>query len=206
MSVHAADEISLAGVRAMLGGCEEMEFVPAEPGSCADVLVVVEDEVVGTGTFAMLRRWQSSSCETGPRVVLVVERFNSEHLLMAVECGVVALLPRADLRESTLVSSVIAVSQGAALLPYRMQGILLDQLHQLRSQVLAPAGFTLSGIETRERDVLQLIAQGLQTDEIAEQLTYSEGTVKNVLYGLMARLRLNSRSHAVAYAMRAGVI
>jgi len=165
---------------------------------------VVVDGTVGTRAFARLRRFRAGGA--GPRAVLVADRFRAEDLLPVVECGASALLTRRELKEGTLAAAITAVSRGAALMPYRLQGVLLDQISQLRSQVLAPAGLTLSGIETRERDVLQLIAEGYQTDEIADRLTYSEGTVKNVLYGMMARLRLNSRSHAVAYAMRAGVI
>ncbi|MEV7043724.1 LuxR C-terminal-related transcriptional regulator [Amycolatopsis sp. NPDC051061] len=204
--VHAADEIGEAGVKAMLTGHEQLHVVPDEPGCRPDVLVVAVDGVVGTSTFALLRRSGAGESRGGPRAVLVADRFKSEDLLLAVECGVAALLSRQELKEGTLASAVVAVSRGAALMPYRLQGILLDQISRLRSQVLAPAGLTLSGIETRERDVLQLIAEGYQTDEIAVRLACSVGTVKNVLYGLMDRLQLNSRSHAVAYAMRAGVI
>ncbi|QKV74017.1 response regulator transcription factor [Amycolatopsis sp. Hca4] len=202
--VHATDEISAAGVEAMLAGRDSLRLVREDPERPPDVLVMVVDGAVGTSTFARLRRFRTGG--SAPRVVLVAERFRSEDLLPAVECGVSALLTRHELREGTLSAAVTAVSRGAALMPYRLQGVLLDQISRLRSQVLAPAGLTLSGIETRERDVIQLIAEGYQTDEIADRLTYSEGTVKNVLYGLMARLRLNSRAHAVAYAMRAGVI
>jgi DNA-binding NarL/FixJ family response regulator len=204
--VHAADEISEAGVKAMLRGHGHIQIVPDDPEYRPDVLVMVVEGVVGTSTFAVLRRFRASGSPRGPRAVLVADGFKSEDLLLAVECGVAALLSRQELKEGTLASAVGAVGRGAALIPYRLQGVLLSQISQLRSQVLAPAGLTLSGIETRERDVLQLIAEGYQTDEIAQQLTYSEGTVKNVLYGLMARLQLNSRSHAVAHAMRAGVI
>jgi DNA-binding NarL/FixJ family response regulator len=40
----------------------------------------------------------------------------------------------------------------------------------------------------------------------AGKLCYSERTVKNVIYELTSRLKLRSRSHAVAYAMRSGLI
>ncbi|KFU75664.1 DNA-binding response regulator, NarL/FixJ family, contains REC and HTH domains [Amycolatopsis lurida] len=204
--VHAADEISEAGVKAMLGGHENLQIVPDGLECRPDVLVVVVEGLVGASTFALLRRFRADASLGGPLVVLVADGFRSEDLLLAVECGVAALLARHELKDGTLASAVGAVGRGAALIPYRLQGVLLSQISQLRSQVLAPAGLTLSGLETRERDVLHLIAEGYQTDEIAQRLTYSEGTVKNVLYGLMSRLRLNSRSHAVAYAMRAGVI
>jgi DNA-binding NarL/FixJ family response regulator len=204
--VHAADETTEAGINTMLSASEQLQLVPHGGAARPDVVVVAVDGVVESNTFALLRQFQGSGTNPGPRVVVVAERFRSEDLLLAVECGVTALLSRSEIREGTMVSAVLAVSRGAGLMPFRLQGILLEQINQLRLQVLAPAGLTLSGIETRERDVLQLIAQGYQTDEIAKQLTYSEGTVKNVLYGLMARLNLNSRAQAVAYAMRSGVI
>lgn len=205
--VHAAGEITAAGVAAMLNASEQVRVLSDGSGTTRpDVVVVVVDGVVGSSTFALLSRLQRGDPASGPRAVVVADRFRSEDLLMAVECGVTALLSRSEIKEGTLTSAVLAVSRGAALMPYRMQGLLLEQINQLRLHVLAPAGLTLSGIEIRERDVLQLIAEGYQTDEIAKRLIYSEGTVKNVLYGLMARLRLSSRSQAVAYALRAGVI
>jgi DNA-binding NarL/FixJ family response regulator len=54
--------------------------------------------------------------------------------------------------------------------------------------------------------VLRLVADGLDTHQIAEKLAYSERTIKNVLYGVMSRLQLRNRAHAVAYALREGYI
>lgn len=204
--VQASDEFTEAGVKTMLGVSEQLQVLTGGPTERPDVILAVVDGVVGSSTFAFLRQFQGTGVTSAPRAVVVADRFRAEDLLVAVECGVTALLSRNEIKEGTLASAVLAVGRGAALMPYRLQGILLDQLTQLRFQVLAPAGLTLFGFETRERDVLQLIAEGYQTDEIAKKLTYSEGTVKNVLYGLMSRLRLNTRSQAVAYAMRAGLI
>jgi DNA-binding NarL/FixJ family response regulator len=54
--------------------------------------------------------------------------------------------------------------------------------------------------------VLRLVAEGFDTAHIAMQLSYSERTVKNVLHDLTTRLQLRNRSHAVAYALREGLI
>ncbi|WP_460429097.1 helix-turn-helix transcriptional regulator [Amycolatopsis oliviviridis] len=204
--MHGGDEITETAVSAMLDANELLQVIAPDPDSRPDVIVVVADDVIGSSTFSFLRRFQSAGGAQGPRVVVVADRFRSEDMLVAVECGVTALLARNEIKESTLASAVLAVHRGAALIPFRLQGILLSQLNQLRLQVLTPAGLTLTGVEARERDVLRLIADGYQTDEIAGILSYSEGTVKNVLYGWMARMRLNSRAQAVAYAMRVGVI
>ncbi|WP_404192078.1 helix-turn-helix transcriptional regulator [Streptomyces tauricus] len=61
-------------------------------------------------------------------------------------------------------------------------------------------------LNSREVDVLRLIAEGKQCDEIALELSYSERTVRYILYGVMKRTRTRNRAHAVSYAIRAGLI
>jgi len=63
-----------------------------------------------------------------------------------------------------------------------------------------------SGPSPRERDVLTLLADGCSTREIAQRLSYSERTIKNVLQDFNTRLQLRNRTQAVAYAVRRGWI
>ncbi|MFE9682058.1 LuxR C-terminal-related transcriptional regulator [Streptomyces sp. NPDC006285] len=65
---------------------------------------------------------------------------------------------------------------------------------------------TVPQLNSREVDVLRLIADGKQLDEIATALSYSERTVRYILYGAMKRTRTRNRAHAVSYAIRAGLI
>ena len=58
----------------------------------------------------------------------------------------------------------------------------------------------------REQQVLALIAAGHPTREVALQLCYSERTVKNVLHDVVTKLNARSRSQAVAFAVREGLI
>src|SRR5918994_2100169 len=58
----------------------------------------------------------------------------------------------------------------------------------------------------REQQVLTLIAEGHPTREVAEQLCYSERTVKNVLHDVVTKLNARSRSQAVAHAVREWLI
>jgi len=85
-------------------------------------------------------------------------------------------------------------------------GQLLGQVGRLQRQVLSPRGLTFTGLTEREIKVLTLIADGHDTNEIAQQLCYSQRTVKNVLHGVTTRLQLRNRTHAVAYAVREGLI
>jgi DNA-binding NarL/FixJ family response regulator len=63
----------------------------------------------------------------------------------------------------------------------------------------------MSGLTERECDILRLLTEGLNTEQIAGRLAYSERTVKNVLHRVMKRQGLRNRAHAAAYAVRACV-
>ncbi len=79
-------------------------------------------------------------------------------------------------------------------------------MSRLQRHVLGPRGLSLSGFTDREVDVLRLLGEGWDTAEIAGKLSYSERTVKNVIHDITTRHQLRNRSHAVAYAVRQGLI
>ena len=85
-------------------------------------------------------------------------------------------------------------------------GRLLRQVGQLQRQVLSPRGLTFSGLTEREAAVLRLLADGYDTAEVGRRLVYSERTVKNIIHDVTSRLELRNRAHAVAYAIREGLI
>ncbi len=206
MLVHAGDPVSRAGVRALLRPAREIELVT--PGEHVDVLVLVEGTVntARLEAFDRLRARCSAKTPGRPRCVLVADRFAERDMMTAVRCGVVSVIPTETVTAGRLVSAVIGITQGRAMLPPTLQAALPRQLNDLRRDLLEPNNLTLSGLDARELDVLTLVADGFRTDEIAAKLSYSEGTVKGVLHGAMARLGLVNRAHAVAYAMRAGVL
>jgi DNA-binding NarL/FixJ family response regulator len=70
--------------------------------------------------------------------------------------------------------------------------------------VLAPNGLTEAGLYTREVDVLRLLAEGLDIAEVAQRLNYSERTVRSIIHGVLTRMKLRNRVHAVAFALRSG--
>jgi DNA-binding NarL/FixJ family response regulator len=101
---------------------------------------------------------------------------------------------------------VVRVAAGQGEVPPDLLARLLDQVGRLQRQVLTPRGIAFSGLSERETQVLRLVADGHGTAEIAVRLCYSERTVKNVLHDITSRLQLRNRSHAVAYALREGLI
>ena len=113
---------------------------------------------------------------------------------------------RSDATADALVRAITRVAAGEGEIPPDLLGRLLEQVGRLQRQVLAPRGLAFSGLTPRETEVLRLVAEGHDTSEIASRMCYSERTVKNVLHDLTTRLQLRNRTHAVAYAMREGLI
>ncbi|MEV6231291.1 response regulator transcription factor [Saccharopolyspora shandongensis] len=200
VAVQAADPITLAGLTSCLTSRPELVIEPNHAE--ADVIVFVADRV-NTQVLADLR--QSAQEVSVPRV-LVTNELNPADVLSVVESRVVAVLPRTAATGTRLINSVVAAANGGGMMPPDLLGELLKKIDYLRREVLTPRGLNSSGLTTREVDVLRLMADGMDTAEIAQKLCYSERTVKNVIYGVTGRLNLRNRPHAVAFAMRAGVI
>ncbi|WP_340688627.1 LuxR C-terminal-related transcriptional regulator [Amycolatopsis coloradensis] len=167
-----------------------------------DVVVAAFDRLSGDAVTAL----RAATAEFGKPIVLVTDRIEEGGLAVAVSCRVVAILPRSAMTDSRVADSVRVAASGAVGPPRDLLGRLAEHAERLHREMLAPAGPAGAALSSREIDVLRLMADGLDTQEIATELAYSERTVKNVIYAVTDRLRLRNRSHAVAYAIREGVI
>ncbi|MER5410784.1 response regulator transcription factor [Streptomyces sp. NPDC002769] len=200
--VQAPDPISRAGVRSQLGQhpvIDLLDGTEAGPGAVA----VLVNESPDEATLSQLRRLVRSE---GARAVLVVGAIREAELLDVIECGVGAIVWRHEASAHRLVQAVLAAARGDGDLPADLLGRLITQVGSLQRTAVGRPGAPLAGLIPREIDVLRLIAEGMDTGEIASKLSYSERTVKNVMHGLTTRLHLRNRAHAVAYALREGYI
>ncbi|MCL1869468.1 MAG: response regulator transcription factor [Promicromonosporaceae bacterium] len=198
--VRASDPISEAGVVSALRPRPEVRLV-SEPHEA--VVVVVVTDVIDDAALQAVR---TARRQADARVVMVAGRLDDDGVVAAVEAGVLGLVRRGEATPERLVRVVGGAASGEGAMPPDLLGRLLDQVGSLQRQVLRPRGLTLTGLASREVEVLRLVADGLDTAEIAQHLAYSERTVKNVLHDVTSRLQLRNRSHAVAYALREGLI
>ncbi len=200
--VHAWDPISRAGVASQLRPRPEVRVVGEDEADRAQVAVVVVDGVDDDAIqllHVVQRRGDS-------RTVLVAGRLDDGDLVTAVEAGVVGLVRRSEATPERLVKVITGAASGEGAVPSDLLGRLLDQVGARQRGFLGPRGLTFNGLAAREVEVLRLVADGCDTSEIARRLAYSERTVKNVLHDVTTRLQLRNRSHAVAYALRQGLI
>ncbi|MET9762134.1 response regulator transcription factor [Streptomyces sp. NPDC006372] len=202
VAVHAADPISREGAVSQLRRFPEIDL-REESASGPGTVALLIDDVLDDTALTRLRRLVRSE---GARAVLVVGALRETELLDVIECGVGAIVWRREATATRLVQAVLAAARGDGDLPADLLGRLINQVGTLHRGTAGRPGAPASGMTPRELDVLRLVAEGLDTGEIASKLSYSERTVKNVMHGLTTRLHLRNRAHAVAHALREGYI
>jgi DNA-binding NarL/FixJ family response regulator len=195
VSVYARDPVSRAGVLAELRPRPEVEVVEHEFD--AEVAIVVADRL-DAECERIIRAVRRTSTA---RVVAVIADLEGAAVLATVEAGASGLIRRDEADAERLARVITATARGDGSIPPDLLGRLFSQLGRLQNHVLVPRGLT-----KREVEVLRLVADGFDTAEIAKKLSYSERTIKNILHDVVSRFGLRNRAHAVAYALREGLI
>lgn len=200
--LQGGDAISQAGLAATLRAQPEIQLV--DPSDARpECVVVLAVERIDDDTRQRLRALQ---CRGFKRIVLISSHVDDGDLMAVVQDGVSAVTRRSETTPELLVRLAKAAARGDGVVPADLLGRLLDRVSRLQRNVLEPKGLNLAGMSERETAVLRLVADGFDTREIAERLCYSQRTVKTILYDITNRFQLRNRSHAVAYALREGLI
>lgn len=200
--VRASDPVSEAGVASQLRYHNDLEILSADSPTAPDVVVLVADRV-DESTARVVREVRQTDAA---RVVLIVGGIDGGSVLAAVEAGVAAIVRRGEATTERLATAIRAAATGDGHLPPDLLGRLLQQVGEAQRHRAAPQGLTFGGLTQRELTVLSLIAEGYSTSEIAAKMAYSERTIKNAIHDLVSRFQLRNRSHAVAFAVRQGLI
>jgi len=200
--VYASDPISQVGVASQLRQRPEVAVVDQANIDGAEVAVVIA-ESVDDALVRILRAIQRGGV---PRTILVATMLDDAAVVAAAEAGVSALLRRHEATPERLTDVIRRVAAGEAEMPPDLLAKLLGQVGKLQRQVLSPRGLTFSGLTEREIEVLRLVANGCDTAAIARVLCFSERTIKSILHDVTTRLQLRNRAHAVAFAVREGLI
>jgi DNA-binding NarL/FixJ family response regulator len=194
------------GLRFMLGQAADVDVVgEASDGREAIAaveavrpdVVLMDVKMPDMDGLATLRVFK----ETNPDLpVLILSMYDDpEYVEQALHLGAVGyLLKTVGLDELT--RAIRAAFSGDGYLQSEITRPVLK-----RFASVMPAGLDIS-LSPRERDVLQRIADGLSTKQIAKDLNLSESTVKTYLRQLFEKLGATHRAHAVALAIRHRII
>jgi DNA-binding NarL/FixJ family response regulator len=136
--------------------------------------------------------------------VLVLTMHDSEELAREVlQAGARGYVLKSDADES-LIAAVDSVRQGKAFLTPLVAGFMFDQF--VRGGDAAPAEQQRAPLTPREREVLQRVAEGLSSKQVAESLGLSIKTVETHRGNIMRKLRLRSVSELVRDAVRHKIV
>jgi len=183
--VHATSDLVVVGEAGTVD--EALRRIPAAKPDVAILDARLPD---GSG-IDVCREIRSSRPET--RCLILTSYDEDEALFAAVMAGASGYLLK-QIRGSSLTDAIRQVAAGRSLLDPAVTGKLLDRLRN--SSHPDPR---LSKLTEREREILDLIAEGLTNRQIAERLFLAEKTVKNYVSGLLTKLDMERRTQAAVY-------
>lgn len=194
VNVMATDPVLEAGVTSAMLGCPDIAVLTIRERAAVTVLVVDCLDQGALDSVAAIR-----AAAHRPEVVLLAPEVEPADALRAIAAGVRGLLRRREAMGDRIARTVLAAAEGDCT-------VSPDMLDRLLTAPLLPVGATASNISERERAVLRLLADGRETSEIARKLCYSTRTVTSIVHDITQRFRLRNRAHAVAFALRAGML
>ena len=156
-------------------------------------VAIVDIGLPGRSGVDLTRRILKASPRLG--VLLYTGIGDRDILIRALDSGARGFALKAGSPEEFL-TAIRAVAAGDSYVDERLRPLLLDRYTTERIGVLSP----------REREVLDLLAKGLNGEEVAERLVLSPETVRTHVRNAMDKLEAHTRVHAVAIALRQGEI
>jgi len=210
ISVALIDDNRLVreGIAALLNQHPDLKVVAG--GSSADTALLrrVNPQVVlldlGLRNGDSLRVAQEVKRDFPESKVIVMDLLPvHEDIVEFVHVGVSGFIMK-DATLDDLVSTIRSVAEGAHVLPPQMTGLLFSQIARDAVAKGRPEVLESVRMTPREREVINLIAEGLSNKEIASTLHIATHTVKSHVRNIMEKLTLHTRLQIAAYAYKAG--
>jgi len=194
------------GIIALLNRLSDINVVAAAASADADVLRSVTPHVVlldlGLRSGDSLGIAVSVRKDFPDAKVIVMDLLPvHEEVVEYVNAGVSGFIMK-DATLDDLVHCIRQVAQGAKVLPPAMMSTLFSQIARVAVARGRPATLEAVRMTPREREVIDLIAEGLGNKEIAARLHIATHTVKSHVRNVMEKLALHTRLQIAAYAHR----
>jgi two-component system response regulator NreC len=137
------------------------------------------------------------------QIVMLSMHSDEAYVLRALKAGARAYLLK-DSAEADLVRAIRAVAEGKSFFSPAVGKVLLEDYMRKLQRSGAEDSYEL--LSAREREILQLVAEGKSSKEIAAQLNLSVYTVETHRSNLMQKLNLRGLPELILYAVRKGII
>lgn len=145
------------------------------------------------------------------KVLMYTSREEEDDIFDSFKAGADGYITKGATSEQT-VAAVIAVSEGAGWLDPAIAKVVLTNIRKStdtdrkRGEINYKLGKNLYGLTEREMEVLALIVDGLSNPQISEKLVITLSTTKTHVHSILQKLYVESRSKAVATAMKEGLV
>lgn len=192
-------EIVRRGLAALLDGEPDIEVVGeastvkhARPRIAATVpdIAILDMRLPDGDGIDLCRDVRSQNPDV--KCIILTAHDDDEAVYAAVVAGASGYVLK-DMRSSSLIDAIRAVAQGRTLLDPA-----ISRMAVTRISANAASNSPLDALNTREREILELIAEGMTNRQIGETLALAEKTVKNYVSGLLSKLGIQRRTQAVA--------
>lgn len=138
-----------------------------------------------------------------PGVIILSMHVDESYIMRALGAGARGYLVK-DATDEDLIPAIRAVASGKPFFSPAVSAVLMeDYVRQLRARGLSDSYHLLTD---REREILQLLAEGMRNDDIAGKLFISPQTVQTHVRNILGKLRVHSKLEAVAFAVKHGAI
>jgi DNA-binding NarL/FixJ family response regulator len=146
---------------------------------------------------------QITQGDSGAAVVVLSMHRDETYILRALKAGVRGYLLK-DSAESDLVRAIRSVAEGKSFFSPSVSKVLLEDYMRKLQRTGAEDSYDL--LTPREREILQLVAEGKSNKEMAADLNLSVYTVETHRANIMEKLKLKSLPELILYAVRKGII
>jgi DNA-binding NarL/FixJ family response regulator len=192
--LNSAPGIEVAGVAQ--DGTEALELIPKTMPD----LVLMDLKMPGMNGIQATRQIRTRY----PQIwVLVLTTYDADEWVFdAIRSGAAGYLLKDTPREA-LIAAVRGTIEGKTHVDPAVAGKLFTRVSQ---SSVSPETSITAELSERERDVLRLLARGLNNADIAHQLHLSEGTVRNYVSAVLTKLGVSDRAQAAVMALRYGLV
>jgi DNA-binding NarL/FixJ family response regulator len=198
-----------AGMRGLLEGGESISVV-GEASDRDEAIVLADrlgpDIVLIDTTLPELdvEAIRQISALAGVRVMMLTAAESDERVFQSLRAGVTAFLVQ-DTEPAELMRAVRLVARGESLLSPSLTRRLIVELVS-RPELRQPSANELEELTKREREVMALVAHGLNNHEIAEQLVVSPATARTHVGRARVKLHARDRAELVVFAYQTGLV
>ncbi len=140
----------------------------------------------------------------GTRVLIVSASGEEADVLAAMKAGAIGYLLKSATSEEIL-ASVAATARGEATFTPGLAGLVLGEFRKLANTPPTDSDRPVPELTDREVEVLRLVAMGLSSKDIAEQLSISHRTVQNHVQNTLGKLQLHNRVELTRFAIERGL-